>query len=510
MKKTLLKLISLFIIIAIISCKKDDAPANIAPIVADQTFTVAEDIASNTPFATVVATDENELTFTITTNSNDLFTINNTGELSLVEGKNLDFETATTHIIAVKVFDGELTTKTIITINIEDINENRPFITTWQTTTANETITIATLSNTYNYTIDWGDGTVATNQTTEATHSYTVAGKHTIKISGVYPQIVIPTSEREKLLEVTQWGTIKWESMEDAFRGCSNLKLNTTDIPDLSLVTNMGGMFSGATSFNQDISGWDVSNVTNMGEMFERATSFNQEISAWNVSKVVSMAGMFLGATNFNQDISSWDVSNVFSMYRMFESTGFNQDISGWDVSNVTNMESMFWGATSFNQDISTWDVSNVTNMWSMFSEAISFNQDVSAWNVSNVTSMWSMFSGVISFNQDISGWDVSNVTDMWSMFDGATSFNQDISGWDVSNVTDMGSMFDGATSFNQDISGWDVSNVTDMEIMFSGATSFNQNLSGWDVSNVNLCVGFSDNSGLSPTDLPNFTSCTP
>ncbi len=122
MKKTLLKLVLFTIILAIIACKKDDAPANIAPIVADQTFSVAEDIASNTPFATVVATDENELTFTITTNSNDLFTINNTGELSLVEGKNLDFETATTHIIALEVFDGELTTRSTITVVVEKVS----------------------------------------------------------------------------------------------------------------------------------------------------------------------------------------------------------------------------------------------------------------------------------------------------------------------------------------------------------------------------------------------------
>ncbi len=432
MKKTLLKLVSLFIIIAIISCKKDDAPANIAPVVVDQTFSVAEDIASNTPFATVVATDENELTFTITTNSNDLFTINNTGELSLVEGKNLDFETATTHIIAVEVSDGELSAKAIITINIDDVIEERPFITIWQTT-ANETITIATNpSNTYNYTIDWGDGTVTTNQTTEATHRYTMAGKHTIKISGVYPHIVIPTSEREKLLELTQWGTIKWESMFDAFRECSNLKLNTTDIPDLSLVTNMAGMFSEATSFNQDISTWDVSNVSDMESMFEYARSFNQNLSAWDVSNVTDMSRMFFGATSFNQDISTWDVSNV------------------------TDMERMFWQAKRFNQDISAWDVSKVTDMGGMFSEAISFNQDISAWNVSKVTNMESMFREAERFNQDISIWDVSNVVSMSRMFEGAGPFNQDISSWDVSNVTSCGRFSD-----NTGLSPTDLPNFT-------------------------------------------------
>ena len=76
-------------------------------------------------------------------------------------------------------------------------------------------------------------------------------------------------------------------------------------------ITNMAGMFHDATSFNQDISSWDVSNVTDMRYMFENATSFNQDISNWDVSNVTKMAYMFRGATSFNQDIGSWDVTGA-------------------------------------------------------------------------------------------------------------------------------------------------------------------------------------------------------
>ena len=78
-----------------------------------------------------------------------------------------------------------------------------------------------------------------------------------------------------------------------------------------SLVTDMGGMFND-NSHNQDIGSWDVSNVTRMDGMFSGASAFNQDIGSWDVSKVTNMSGMF-AQSNFNHDISSWDVSSVTS-----------------------------------------------------------------------------------------------------------------------------------------------------------------------------------------------------
>ena len=401
------------------------------------------------------------------------------------------------------------------------------FVTTWETTEPDEEIFIPTAPSTaYDFTIDWGDGTVEEISGTDPNpeHTYAEAGTYEVAITGTFPRIFLDApvtqqqstagqvaegeasddvrderadewaertgdarapemegsimkgsisphftdEEREanaqKLQTIEQWGQIAWASMERAFLGAVNMAYNATDVPNLANVTSMFGMFADAHSFNGDIGGWDVSSATNMRSMFNRASSFDQDIGSWDVSSVETMRFMFNSAASFDGDIGSWDVSSVTDMGLMFsEAESFNQDVGGWDVSSVTNMGFMFWEAESFNQDVGRWDVSSVANMEGMFGA----------------------FESTTSFNQDISGWQTGNVESMGTMFQNATSFNQDIGSWDVSNVQSMRWMFNGAQSFNQDLSGWDTGNVIDMWAMFQQATLFDQDIDAWDVSGV-------------------------
>ena len=219
--------------------------------------------------------------------------------------------------------------------------------------------------------------------------------------------------------------------MEKAFEDATSMEYNASDAPDLSGVSSMIGMFSFASKFDGDISGWDVSGVAYMNRAFLHASSFNGDVSSWNVSAVTNMTSMFNSATSFNQPLDSWNVSRV------------------------ADMRAMFTGASSFDRPLNSWNVSRVTNMGSMFFAASAFDKPLNSWNVSRVTSMGAMFSGASDFDQPLDSWNVSGVTDMGSMFFGASDFDHPLSSWNVSRVADMGFMFLGATSFDQNLGEW-------------------------------------------------------
>ncbi|MBN1648739.1 MAG: BspA family leucine-rich repeat surface protein [Spirochaetales bacterium] len=349
----------------------------------------------------------------------------------------------------------------------------------------------------YNFTIDWGDGSVELcNEADSLDHEYTADGNavYTVMVAGQCdgfgfdyynsyyydPQLC--------LVDISQWGSLKMHNSGGVFYDCENLAgFSAADLPDLSGQTNLSYTFANCTLFNDgSIDSWDVSGVTDMALMFSNAAAFDQDLSGWDTSGVLSMVRMFSGTDAFNQDISGWDTGAVTSMAYMFAYTGsFDQNIAGWDTSNVLYMNSMFEHADAFNRDLAGWDTSKVVNMDHMFAYTTAFNGDISGWDTSSVTDMGWMFREADAFAGNLSGWYTANVTDMALMFYSANLFSSELHDWDTGNVTDMSSMFQYATSFESDLSEWDTTNVTDMGSMFSNATSFDSDLSDWETGKV-------------------------
>ena len=305
--------------------------------------------------------------------------------------------------------------------------------------------------------------------------------------------------------------------------GSYDVGAGTVTPTDLSCVcttqiTNMGSLFSGKESFNDDISNWDVSNVTNMNNMFNNARIFDQNISSWDVSSVETMQSMFENARAFNQNIDVWDVSSVTNMSSMFYNAfQFNQPIASapnrWNVSNVSNFYAFLRGANSFNHPVE-WGGADgtvrATSMWGMF-RSNSLNSPITL-NTDNVINMQTMFEGASIFNSPLNFSNTSKVKRMSWMFKNAVKFNQPLN-FNTSSVIDMKQTFYNARDFNQNINNWDVGSVTNFESIFRSAEDFNQPLNNWNIntgSNVNMKQMFmsSDfNNDISSWDVSKVTN---
>ena len=75
-----------------------------------------------------------------------------------------------------------------------------------------------------------------------------------------------------------------------------------------------------------------------MGRMFYKASSFNSDVSAWNVSRVENMEGMFENASSFDQTLC-WDIDEC-------EAAEYSYSYSYYDDNDCVRTTSMFTGSS--------------------------------------------------------------------------------------------------------------------------------------------------------------------
>lgn len=157
---------------------------------------------------------------------------------------------------------------------------HRGFVTEWQVD-SNEEIRLPLPEGfNYEFAIDWGDDTVSGSgypyvssfDDPDARHTYASAGTYTVSIHGMveaWSFAAIPAS-KDKIIAVKELGDVGWKSLSGAFAECSNLE--TIKGGEVSQVTDMSGMFTGATSVRPDMSNWNFAAVRTMAGMFTGVT----------------------------------------------------------------------------------------------------------------------------------------------------------------------------------------------------------------------------------------------
>ncbi len=230
-----------------------------------------------------------------------------------------------------------------------------------------------TLPWTGDYDVEWGDGVTDTGQSGSTTHTYSAAGTYEISVT--------PTSncrmnfnnggDKQKLIEIKNWGSGTWTSFEKSFLACSKLTtISATDSPDLSIVNKMAQMFQNCNllSSASSLANWNTSNVSEFQNSFRNAEQFNEDITSWDMSSAVRIDGMFFDCLVFNQPIGSWNTGNVTNISSMFRrnSFSFDQSLAGWDITSVTAAADIFRdsGLSTSNYDATLigWAAQSITN----------------------------------------------------------------------------------------------------------------------------------------------------
>ena len=394
-------------------------------------------------------------------------------------------------------------------------------------------------TSTYNYDVDWGDGSAVETGITisNKSHTYASTGTYEVKIAGQFAGFQMnrgSAADKAKLVELVQWGSeTEINSLYFAFNSCSNMVYTATDAPDISNLsgsTSMQSAFKNCTSITSlDLSSWtNTGNITNMYETFFTLSSCTLlDLTGWNTSNVTTFqsgarscgtsgGGMKLVMPNLNWSAAS----SPSNLYQTFIYSVFSEApvLTGWTLPTAhnVNLGYTFYACDGeFALDLSGWTNTNKITDMNRFTMNCEFTSiDITGWNTSSCTNLAYCFNGMTKLTHitglnTLNSSGLTNAVGIDSMFRGTSILNFGAAGsvtnfgtnWgaNLSTASTVGASFmfhtsgisvvGGATP--PDVSNWDMSGIVKCYQMFLD-TEWNAALdfSNWDLSGLTASNG--------------------
>ena len=216
-----------------------DVEKNTAPTIANQTFSIAEDVAVDAEIGTVKASDadNDDLTFSITSgNTDDVFAINASSGL-LTVAKALDFETTMAYTLKVDVSDGTASNTANITINVTDVEKNTA------PTIANQTFSIAE-----DVAVDAEIGTVKASDADNDELTFSITSGNTSDAFAVNASSGLLTVANVLDFETTPTYTLVVSVSDGTDSNTADITINVTDVQEeevqLQIITDITLVFT--------------------------------------------------------------------------------------------------------------------------------------------------------------------------------------------------------------------------------------------------------------------------
>lgn len=303
-------------------------------------------------------------------------------------------------------------------------------------------------TGTYNYYIDWGDGTNSAQITNyadqNATHTYTTSGEYTIKLHGDLNQLKFKDTNIGKCLTEIQKCNLSFADITEMFMNCVNLTYVPDNIFYNSLnITTAKDVFNGCSKLNVIPGDLFTNNpqITTFNGAFENSGVVSIPTNLFDSnSKVVDFANTFSGCGKltviprnlffYNTDVTTFNntfdgCTSLISLPNMLFSNN----------NSALEFDSTFLGCTNLT-DIPG-DLFNNAN-----GSVISYNSTFKNTNISELpTGLFRYANSNVDYTSVLEK-SVSGLNDIIKIPD--NFFNGDNADWtnafDISKITSLGS----------------------------------------------------------------------
>jgi hypothetical protein len=226
-------------------------------------------------------------------------------------------------------------------------------------------------AETYDFTVDWGDSsTAAITTSSDQTHTYAVAGVHTISITenvvGGFPTYQNGTGTTNylnglKLMQIAAWGGNTWSTFAYSFYDCTNLTISATDAATAKTgaVTDFSGAWTGCSSMTS-FPLLDTHAGTDFGEAWDECSGLTS-FPLLNTAAGVSFADTWNGCSG----LSSFPNLNMANGQVFFEAWAGCTGLTAFPsitLTNITDGRGAFAGDTLATADYSNLLISLAAN----------------------------------------------------------------------------------------------------------------------------------------------------
>lgn len=392
---------------------------------------------------------------------------------------------------------------------------------------------------TYDFTVDWGDGSPIENvKTSDLTlwnqdlgyspvslggggmleypstvkyynHYYKSSGFYQIKITGVMPTLAFG-APLEWDTQSFYYGSFNQTTSYNMLTAYTGTALNQMVVKSKSMIKSIDQwgdiLFNDlslafARCYDMRITASDYpkfDSQTNLTSMFEMDYSLTDEggsLSKWKMENVSNVKQMFYMATGFSTDLST----------KLVQLTDFDADENeivldewnAWNTENIADFTQMFgggktnWGNTTFNDNgVDNWNFKSAQSLRGMFHRC-DFNQPLVVKVVNGSDVGLNSNYEAWSFRNNINGDSIIDFGFMFAESEMNSTFNSII----LPSRVNCQFMFYNNQNYNQPLvneygtglnnefgfyKGWETSKITSTESMFEGTTQFNQDLTSW------------------------------